>query len=149
MPVQAPARATHVAVLIDSSQREDELRHLTQLCEQHGVAAPASGTTQFSVTLRPGLCLKWERHGEFSSYGIHVDGLEPQSFEAPAAALLPPGWLAGVPGQTMAALHTSVQKLDGQGTPEAVKLSALFDGNAVAGSEVADGAGITCTDFLT
>lgn len=149
VPLQAPARATHVAVLIDSSQREDEFRHLVQLCEQHGAAAPASGTTQFSVTLRAGLRLKWERHGEFSSYGIHADGPEPQPFASPAAALLPPGWLAGIPGRTMAALHASVQEFHGPQTPDSATLSAMFDGHAVAGSEVADGAGVACTDFLT
>jgi uncharacterized membrane-anchored protein len=138
-----------VAVLIHSSQRENELRHLIQLCEQHGVAAPASGTTPFSVTLRAGLRLKWERHGEFSSYGIHADGPEPQSFESPAAALLPSGWLAGIPGRTIAALHASVQQHPDPGVPDAPKLSAMFGGHAVAGSEVAHDAGVACTDFLT
>ncbi len=93
--------------------------------------------------------LKWERHGEFSSYGIYADGLEPQPFESPAAALLPSGWLAGIPGRTMAALHAAVQKYPDPGLPDAPKLSAMFDGHAVAGSEVADGASVVCTDLLT
>ena len=149
VPVEAPARATHVAVLIDSAERERELQHLSRLCEQHGLEPPAPGTTQFSVTLRPGLRLKWERHGEFSSYGIHASGAEPEPFAAPAAAQLPPGWLAGIPGATVAALHASVQRMEAAPGPAAADLAAWFDGNAIAGSEVADGAGVACTDFRT
>ncbi len=149
VPVEAPARATHVAVLIDSAERERELQHLSRLCEQHGLEPPAPGTTQFSITLQPGLRLKWERHGEFSSYGIHAEGAEPEPFAAPAAAQLPPGWLAGIPGATVAALHASVQRMEAAPGPAATDLVAWFDGNAIAGSEVADGAGVACTDFRT
>ena len=65
MPVEGPARATYVAMLLDPGQRAQENAHLRALCGHFGVPAPAEGATHFSGELRQGLRVKWERHGEF------------------------------------------------------------------------------------
>ena len=148
MPVRAAARISHLAVLIDAAERERERRHLALLCEPRGLEPPSAGTIQFIVQLNPTPRLKWERHGEFSSYGFFADGAEPTPFAAPAAGLVPEAWLAGIPGATMAALHAVVLPMPESEVPTAATLSAWFDGNPVAGSEVAEGAGVACTDFL-
>jgi uncharacterized membrane-anchored protein len=145
VPVETPSRASYVAILVDADDRERERQHLAMLCERHAVPAPASGATQFSAKLGA-LSVKWERHGEFSGYTFFAKGPGAAPFADNAASLLPGGWLAGVPGVTMAAVHAAVLVLDGE-TPEASELGAHFDGNIVVGSELADGAGMVCTDF--
>jgi len=146
-PIDTPARAIHLALLVDAGERERERLHLTELCERHGVTPPAVGATHFRAVLG-GLRLKWERHGEFSSYTFFADGAQGAVFDAPAVATLPQGWLAAIPGATMAALHGTVLRLGAQEPmPDPQTLTAIFGGHAVVGSEVAEGAGLAFTDF--
>ena len=145
VPVETPSRASYVAILVDADDRERERQHLATLCERHAVPAPAPGATQFSAKLGA-LRIKWERHGEFSGYTFFAKGPGAAPFADNAASLLPGGWLAGVPGVTMAAVHAAVLVLEGD-VPDPTALSEHFDGNIVVGSELADGAGMMCTDF--
>ncbi len=146
-PIDTPARATHLALLVDAAERERERLHLADLCERHDVAPPVPGATHFRAVIGP-LRLKWERHGEFSSYTFFADGADGATFDAPAAAALPVGWLAGIPGATMAALHGTVLRLGPhEPVPDGQTLTEIFGGHAVIGSEVAEGAGLAFTDF--
>ncbi len=144
--VRAPARASYVAVLVDAEERGRELAHLAALCERHDIEPPAAGATHFRGQIGA-VRLKWERHGEFSGYTV-IDGRPPSAspFASPAAARLPGGWLAQIPGATVAAVHAEL-------LPEAALandvnlLAAAFDGHTVIGSEIADGAALVHTDF--
>jgi uncharacterized membrane-anchored protein len=104
--VASPAVATYVALLVNTELRDKELAHLRTLCEGFAATGPVAGSTHLSVTLG-GVRLKWERHGEFSGYTFIVsgDGVQADSFSTTAMQYLPEGWLAGVPGQTVAAAH--------------------------------------------
>ena len=98
-PMPTPARATYLAVLVDADDRGRESAHLARLCERFGVAPPARELTHFSARMG-GLQVKWERHGEFSSWTIVAPGAEREAFAEPASSLLPEGWLGGLPGAT-------------------------------------------------
>jgi len=143
--VQAPARASYVAVLVEPENRTRELAHLNALCEAQGVAGPAPGSTQFRAEL-PGVRLKWERHGEFSGYTVIARGLNEQPFQIVAASLLPAGWLSALPGATMAAVHAELLT-----APEESRVRSLlqesFGGQTISGAEIADGAARLFTDF--
>jgi uncharacterized membrane-anchored protein len=145
MPVETPSRASYVAILVDPDDRDRERQHLATLCGRHASPAPAPGATQFSAKLGA-LRVKWERHGEFSGYTFFADGAGGTPFAEPAASLLPSGWLAAVPGATIAAVHAAVLKIEGE-TPDFASLAGHFAGNIVVGSGLADGAGMVCTDF--
>ena len=75
-----------------------------------------------------------------------LDGLDPQPFGAPAAACLPPGWLAAIPGRTVFAAHARLMQA-GAELPDPGLLGEHFGSHFVLGSEVADGAGYAFTDF--
>lgn len=144
-----PARVSYVAVLIDSDAREQELRHLQSLCKRYDVAGPPDEATHFRTRLgaAPGaLRVKWERHGEFSGYTFSVEALAEVPFDMPAAQQLPPGWLAAVPGRTVAAVHAEVSSA-ALGAPDAAALAQRFAGRLVVGAEIAEGAGTLYTDF--
>jgi uncharacterized membrane-anchored protein len=145
-PLEAPARATYVAVLVEPDERERELAHLATLCAGFGVAPPAAGATHLSARLGE-LRLKWERHGEFSGYTFFLPGLSPQPFSHPPAAALPPDWLAAVPGSTIVAAHAKLVPVGSGPAPDAAFLARHFGGNIVVGSEIGDGAGLAFTDF--
>ena len=143
--VRAPARASYVAVLVDADERERERQHLQRLCLRHAAAAPDAGVTHFRATLGP-VRLKWERHGEFSGYTFLVEGAGAEPFVDTAAAQLPEGWLAGIPGHTMAAVHAEL-RADEASPLDAAVLARLFGGRSIAGAEVAEGAALVYTDF--
>ena len=147
--VQAPARASYVAVLIDADQRAQELAHLKTLCNALGVEPPVAGASHFRAlfnTPRGSFRLKWERHGEFSGYTVIVTGVCEQPFQTVAATLLPEGWMAGLPGATIAAVHAKLLA-----APDEVRLASVledaFGSQTVAAAEVADGAARAYTDF--
>ena len=144
-PLEAPSRATYVAVLVEPDDRARELAHLGVLCEPFAVAPPSAGATHFSASLGA-VRLKWERHGEFSGYTFFTAGASPQPFSEPPAVQLPPGWLAAVPGQTIVAAHAKLITAPEQ-PPDAAFLARHFNGNIAVGAEIGDGAGLAFTDF--
>lgn len=145
---QAPARASHVAVLVDAAERAAEREHLAGLCRTLGIEVPALEASHVVLPLpQPGARLKWERHGEFSGYTVYADGAGSGGFDDTAIACLPPGWLSAVPGRTIVAAHALLLRGQGQaaGTEQ---LAGWFGAGAVViGSQVADGAGCAYTDF--
>lgn len=143
--IQAPARASYVAVLVEPENRNRELAHLVALCEAQGVEGPEPGSTHFRVELA-GVRLKWERHGEFSGYTVIAPGVSAQPFQTVAASLLPAGWLAALPGATIAAVHAKLLAAPDEGRLSAL-LDEAFGGRAIAGAEIADGAARVYTDF--
>jgi len=147
--IQAPARASYVALLVEPDQRGRELAHITALCDRLNIDPPALGVSHFRAAFHsPGgeFRLKWERHGEFSGLTIVADGVGETPFQTVAAALLPDGWLAGLPGATVAAVHAMLLS-----APEEDHLSELLDhafgSNTVIGAEIAEGAARVFTDF--
>jgi len=151
-PLSAPSRATYVAVRIDAEARGAEASHIAALCSEAGLVPPAAGTTQWAATLGA-LRIKWERHGEFSSYTFFTGGLSSMPFAEPVVALLPAGWLAGVPGLTVFAAHAKLVPaalLLGEASaaaPSPAQLAAHFGTNVVVGAGLGDGAGQAFTDF--
>jgi uncharacterized membrane-anchored protein len=144
-PLPVPARASYVAVLVDAEAREQETRHLQALCRRHNVTPPAADDTHFRATLGA-LRLKWERHGEFSGYTFSVEGLSEAPFDATAAQLLPAGWLAAVPGRTIAAVHAEVTAAT-MVAPDSDALARRFGEHPVVGADLAEGAATLYTDF--
>jgi uncharacterized membrane-anchored protein len=143
--MEAPARVTYAAILVDPEVRDLEFAHVTALCDRYGVAPPAPGASHFATTLGT-LRFKWERHGEFSGYLLRVPGLSAQPFSEPASTLLPAGWIAALPGQTIVAAHAKLIRAPDLAA-DPLALSRYFEGNPVVGAEIGDGAGQAFTDF--
>ncbi len=149
-----PCRVTYLAVLVAAEQRAAEQAHLQQLCSSQGVAPPAGERTHFSAQLATAagaLNLKWERHGEFSSWTFFAEGLPAETvpadpYSAPAVSLLPAAWLPGLPGQVLVAAHLLVLQA-GPLLPGDAELSRYFDDHVVVGAEVADAAALAYTNF--
>ncbi len=148
-PLETPSRATYLALLVDPADREREHEHIATLCAAFAVAPPVAGVSHFSTTLGT-MRLKWERHGEFSSFTLIAPGRSPQPFSEPVASLLPADWLQTLPGQTIVAAHASLVPEDPAHPakpPGAAWLAEHFDGHIVVGSDVGGGGGYAFTDF--
>lgn len=143
--LEAPARLTYLAVLVETEERAREAEHLLRLCERHEVPPPPQGATQFSARFGA-VRLKWERHGEFSAYTVIAGEPVAPPFAEPAAALLPPEWLADIPGITVMCGHALLLAAPG-GVPTEADLAPYFGNQMVVGAQIADGAGYAFTDF--
>ncbi len=153
-----PCRVTYLAVLLAADERTAEEQHLQRLCHSLSVAPPEAGRTHFSVPLATPagtLHLKWERHGEFSSWTFFAEGAPPAAslsvpsadpFAQPAAALLPAGWLPALPGRVLVAANLLLLQA-GPALPSDAELAHYFGDHVVVGSEVADAAALAFTDF--
>lgn len=144
--LHGPLRISHFALVTgpDGALAEQEHRHLKALCASRGVAPPAVEASYFSQDMG-GYRLRWERHQEFTTYTVFRPGSAARPFADPALALLPGDWLAGVPGQLLAATHLVLER---PARPRSVPaLEQLFGADSLAGSEVARGAARSFTDF--
>jgi uncharacterized membrane-anchored protein len=138
----APVRASHLAILHEGLEGDAERAFLAELLSSHGAEPPGEGANHFSRDLG-GLRLRWERHGEFSTYTfLRFDAFD-QPFRASAMDLVSAEWLGRLPGTVMVAAHIAVENAE----RAADELSALFDGNPLVGAGVLGGAGEAWTDF--
>jgi uncharacterized membrane-anchored protein len=107
--IQLPALVTYVALANDGVTRDQECAHLQLLPGQSGLR-----TSDLSGNFLPlrlsGYTLKWERHTEFTRYSIVQPlpegvGLGASDPDLSGPLITPPGWLASIPGRTVAAVQ--------------------------------------------
>lgn len=144
--LQAPSRATHLAILTGESGAEDDRAHLAELCYRYGIEEPAADAIHAILDFGP-FRLKWERHTEFVSYTIFVDGPLPDDpFAEPALAALPADWLAQLPDGLLVAINMA---FNGRGedalTPR--EISNRMGSNNFAAAQVAGERALAFMDF--
>jgi uncharacterized membrane-anchored protein len=143
--LSAPERLSYLAVLVGPEDKAQEHAHVAALCARYGAHPPPADAIHFSIDLAV-FRLRWERHTEFSSYTFIKHGVEARPFAAPAAQLVPPEWLAAIPGRTIVAAHADlVARVEA--LPAATEIGAAFEGNYVVGADIGDGAAAAFTDF--
>jgi uncharacterized membrane-anchored protein len=144
-PLQAPERASYVALLVDAEQRSREHAHVSALCERYGVHRPPEDAIHYAADLGS-FRLRWERHTEFSAYTFFRHGGDPGRFADPAIRAVPADWLATVPGKTLTAVHAELIERS-KPVPTGSEIAAFFEGNYVVGSTISGGAAAAFTDF--
>lgn len=140
MKVASPGRVSHFAFA--KAPPGAALKVLADLCRRLSVSLPAKDAVYHSIATKA-FSLKWEQHGEFYTLAVATPGDAGQAFNAPAAAKLPPGFLASLPGERLVALNIAVRK------SKTAKLSPakLFGHDDLAGARVTGGAATVFMDF--
>jgi len=141
--LEAPQRISYLALLTQSAEQEHA--HMSVLCRRFSRDEPLKAASNFYVDCGP-FRLRWERHGEFSSYTVSVTHSGGEPFANPAINKLPPGWVSELPGTLVVAAHAELLADSGM-SAEIDRISCHFGGNALVGAQVADGAGAAFTDF--
>jgi uncharacterized membrane-anchored protein len=141
-----PLRISYLALLIEPAQREATWQAVVALALRSAVTPPLPGVSHFSADF--GLYrLVWEQHTEFHRLMVIAPGVEADPFADPAIALVPPDWVATLPGRLLVAAHLALVP-GAEGPPDVAALSArMFEGNVVVGGELAGGAALAFTDF--
>lgn len=144
--LQAPARATHLAILTGEAGAADDRAHLAELCQRYGIEAPAADAIHAILDFGP-FRLKWERHTEFCSYTVVVDGPLPATpFADPALAALPSDWLAQLPDGLLVAINMAFNARGEDALPPA-EISRRMESTNFAAAQVAGERALAFMDF--
>ncbi|TAK63188.1 DUF3422 domain-containing protein [Methylobacter sp.] len=144
-----PVRASHLALLLSTEEKMQERKHLVTLCERFGVTPPEKEADQFSATFNS-FQIRWEQHGEFSTYSFYVHDTPKEPFTDCALKKVPVDWMSQLTGQLIVAAHASIVSaadIDYDENADLSSLSVYFANNAVIGSKVTGGAASVFTDF--
>lgn len=142
--LRPPARVSHVAMLSGEGGFAADRAHLDALLDRLDRPRPAPDANHAFQDCG-GFRLKWERHTEFCSWTVFVDGLAASPFATPAIAVLPEDWLAKLPGSRLVAIHVAVERAE---SPSVVDdLGRHFDPEFMAGSAMSGGGAEAWTDF--
>lgn len=145
--MKPPVRVSHLAALSGEHDPDGDRQHVAKLCDHFSIPGPKAGDKHFSgVLIEDRLRFKWERHTEFSSYTVYLDGPFDSPFADSAFDKLPSEWFGALPGEVLSATHLVLEPNDGpQRSFEA--LAELFGHNLVTGSGMRGGEALVWTDF--
>lgn len=132
------ARISQLAVLHEGADAATEYRHLRSLCEQLALQAPPEDSACHHLDFG-NVELRWERHTEFSTYTMIRqcdDSVAP--FTATALSLLPPDWLAALPGKIISGLHVEIQAASSNEAMTADSIRTHFEEQRMISSWVID-----------
>ena len=141
LPVNAPSRVTQLAFTLAEGD-PDPLANVKQLCDALGVRPPADGAPHHTCQFEGGQ-FKYERHGEFYRVSVVADG---NGTRNEAISLLPLGWVDGLPGKRLVAIHTRIMG-PAEPQPDMRGLAAYFGHEELAGSQVSSRLATVWTDF--
>lgn len=148
LPLRSPLRLSYLALFSRGNPAvlEKERRHLSDLIARYGGAQPRAGTNHHMADFGD-YTLKWERHTEFSRYVIVAPDPVGEPFASTALSLLPPEWIAQIPGELMVAAHVALVPPPAGALDYDAIAARHFDGNVLVGSHVTGGVATALLDF--
>ena len=142
-PLSAPCRLCQFMLTVSPASRSSELSFIQQLASAQG---RHFSETAYDINLPLfGGSLRFEKHGEFSSYVFIQRGSEQQLFDDPLDFLPTKDWLSDIPGQIFRVVQLSII------TPAQLKMNhdidALFNPENCISSLLAGQKARIWTDF--
>jgi uncharacterized membrane-anchored protein len=117
--IAAPCRLCQFMLTVSPASRSSELSFMQQLASQQG---SHFSETDHDINLPLfGGTLRFEKHGEFSSYVFIQNGNDKQLFDDPLDFLPSKDWLEDIPGQIFRVVQLSVV------TPALLKINGNID----------------------
>lgn len=130
------ARVSQLALLHGGADVAAEYAHLSLLCARHAILPPAPGASCYYQSFG-GFELRWERHTEFSTYTFIHRREDAAPFTQTALSLLPPEWLAALPGKVISGLNIDIVAMPDE-VPGSDALRPHFEGQRLISSWVID-----------
>lgn len=145
VPLTAPLRLSYLVLMAaDGAERRQLASSVISLAARFDLAAPPPDTTHYSAEFGR-FRLRWEQHTEFARYMFIAPGAD-DGFTQPAISVVPPDWLAALPGRTMIATHAVL--VPGRGAADIQVVSdEYFAGRPLVGAVIGGGAATALTDF--
>ena len=141
--LQAPCRLCQFVLTVSPSSRSTEFAQMQQLAAQQGTQLKESDN-DLNLSLF-GATLRWEKHGEFSSYTFILPGSGSEFFDDPLDFLPAKDWLEPFPGQVFRVIQLSV--LDSNSSTQEQSIAAMFNPDHCISSYLAEQKARIWTDF--
>ena len=141
--ISAPCRLCHFMLTVSPALRSVELTLMQQLAQQQG--KQLSDNAQDLTLPLYGLWLRWERHGEFSSYTFIRPGIAEPWFDDPLSFLPNRDWFSELPGQIFRIVQLTI--LTAEQSPADTLIRQSFNADNCISSELAGGQARIWTDF--
>ena len=142
--VMSPCIISYLAMETDSKSIEADREHLGWLCYSVGAPPPDPTSLVHEIDIR-GIRLRWERQPELATYIVTRPGMMEDAFASTALAVLPPDWVAGLPGRLLVGLSIQIEESNGPERSPAA-LTRLFGGDAYQGITLGGG-GLLWSDW--
>lgn len=142
-PISAPCRLCHFMLTVNAASRALEFQRMQQFATQLG--CPLVDTAQDVTLPLYGQWLRWERHGEFSSYTFIRNGAEQPWFDDPLDFLPARDWFSEFPGQIFRIVQLTVMNADPHISDATI--AKLFNADNCISSKLASGKARIWTDF--
>ncbi len=143
-----PVRLSWLALLSPNATLAQEREQVAALCRHFG-ESPELPEENFVCRNLGAIRLRWERHGEFSSWTFFIDEERAgvgHLFADPPIQRLPTEWLRQLPGEVIAAIHLEMLARE-EVEPSLEELGQWFDNSSLVGSEIAGGDARAWGDF--
>lgn len=142
--LRVPVRASHLALMLHGKEKQRERLHLAELCAAFDREPPLQDADHFSADFGE-FRLRWQQHGEFSTYTFFRHGAFADPFARPAITFVPDQWLEQLCGKVIVASHAAMVKLDNEFDLDSI--AGYFSDEMLIGSEITGGAALAFTDF--
>jgi uncharacterized membrane-anchored protein len=141
--LSAPSRLCHFTFTVANASRQLEFNLMQQQAEQQG--AHLTQTDQdVNISLFAGT-LRWERHGEFSSFTFIQPGTAPALFDDPLSFLPSRDWFDELPGQVFRVVQLTV--IPASALPTENEINRFFNDETCISSMLANEKARIWTDF--
>jgi uncharacterized membrane-anchored protein len=141
--LSTPCRLCHFMFTVANASRQLEFSLMQQHAEQQG--AHLTETDQdLNIPLFAGT-LRWERHGEFSSYTFILSGTAATLFDDPLSFLPSRDWFDELPGQLFRIVQLTV--IAAKALPATDEINGYFNDETCISSMLADEKARIWTDF--
>ncbi len=149
IPLEAPALISFISCTREAHELAEERSHLGALYERLGLPVEPSAEAAHLIIDCGSFKLKWELHGEFSTYTFFSKPNKPPRSGETALDVVPAEWLQGIPGQVISASHLELLV---NGSPNPTEIIWHLSSNAETNdtqiiSQIAGQAAWLFTDF--
>jgi uncharacterized membrane-anchored protein len=146
IPLEAPALISFLSFIREADGQAAERSHIGRLYEQLGLPVEPSAEAAHLLIDAGDFRLKWEQHGEFSSYTFFTVPKQPPQSGETALSAVPAGWVKEIPGQVIAATHLELLAA-GSVSPQEIIADLNTSGDTHIISLIAGQAAWIFTDF--
>ena len=134
--IKIPAQVSNLVVL-HPGDRENELKHITQLASIYKMSKPDMSSTCYYESSDK-FDFRWERHSEFSTYTFISRNTVTGSKHTNEIINLDAAWVSDISGEVISANHIDLRSP--KNAPQTDKhLNDYFDNETLIGSHIYDG----------
>ncbi|MEQ3659279.1 MAG: DUF3422 domain-containing protein [Glaciecola sp.] len=132
------------AKITGENASESEFQNLTAFCEKHSLSIPSLGTRHLIIELN-GFRLRWERHGEFTTYTVILPTASKTPFTEKTPHIIQE-WLSNSSGELLVATHLSVRTEEKDLANNEIT-SQFFDNSSTVSAKIANNEAQVWTDL--